>query len=92
MYPVATSTPALFRNWTAQSRGKQALRDGTETIAYIRSIPTIDTPRKILNIPAFPTFFFIAGTSGRKTKAGIVPSHMNTVIMKGVAPMLYVMK
>ena len=34
----------------------------------------------------------MAGTRGMKMNAGMVPSHMNAVVITGVAPTLYVMK
>ena len=48
--------------------------------------------QKRLNIPLWPNLRFIAGTRGRRMNAGIVPSHMNTVVINGVAFILYVIK
>lgn len=63
-----------------------------ETTIYINTIPTIEIPKKSRNIAALPIFFLMLGRSGRKIKAGMVPNHMNTVVIMGVAPMLYDMK
>ena len=51
-------------------------------------MPMMAIPRNKLNLPFLPIFFLMAGTRGRKMNAGIVPSHMKAVVMKGVAPML----
>ena len=43
-------------------------------------------------MPFLPILRLMAGTSGMKMKAGMVPSHMNRVVRSGVAPTLKVMK
>ena len=59
---------------------------------YISSMAAMAIPRNRRNIPFLPIFRLMAGTIGRKMNAGMVPSHMNTVVMNGVACMLKVMK
>ena len=72
----------------AHTSGKHELKLGMETMTYINIIPTMEMPRKRRNMAALPIFRLMLGRSGRKIKAGMVPNHMNAVVIMGVAPML----
>ena len=68
------------------------LRLSTDMIRYMSSMAVMAMPRNNRNIPFLPILRLMAGTIGMKMNAGIVPSHMNTVVIRGVACMLKVMK
>ena len=61
-------------------------------MTYISNMPPIEMSKKRRNMAALPIRFLIAGSNGKKTNAGIVPNHIKTVVISGVAPMLYDIK
>ena len=68
------------------------LRLSTVMMRYISNMAAMAMPRNKRNMPLLPILRLMAGTIGMKINAGIVPSHMNTVVISGVACMLKVMK